>query len=150
MTRATEIRLATPADASSVVTIIRGLHDENIGLPKDMDAERAGDWITRLGDQGAIYLAYDGSIPVAFGALDFDTSEPDTALLGVWVLPEYRRRGIATAVADALVAHARQGGFRRIRGRLPQGNEPALSFLSSIGAMVPLRNPAMRFELPLT
>ena len=29
--------------------------------------------------------------------------------------------------------------LRRIRGRLPEGNEPALSFLSSIGAMVPLR-----------
>jgi GNAT superfamily N-acetyltransferase len=149
MTRTTEIRQAAPDDASSVATIVRGLKDENIGLPRDMDAERARGWITRLGDQGAIYLAYDGSIPVAFGALDFDTSEPDTALLGVWVLPDYRRRGIATAVAEALVEHARDGSFKRIRGRLPQGNEPALSFLSSIGAMVPLRNPRMTFELPL-
>jgi hypothetical protein len=47
------------------------------------------------------------------------------------------------------VDFARENGYRRIRGRLPEGNEPALSFLSAIGAMVPLRNANMTFELPL-
>ncbi|MCK9520481.1 MAG: GNAT family N-acetyltransferase, partial [Dehalococcoidia bacterium] len=61
----------------------------------------------------------------------------------------HRRRGLATDLADELLAVARDKGYRRIRGRLPEGNEPALSFLSSIGAMVPLRNPNMTFELPL-
>jgi AcrR family transcriptional regulator len=56
---------------------------------------------------------------------------------------------LATDLADAILEFARERGFRRIRGRLPEGNEPALSFLSSIGAMVPLRNPDMTFELPL-
>ncbi|KAA0232009.1 GNAT family N-acetyltransferase [bacterium] len=60
-----------------------------------------------------------------------------------------RRRGLATALAEELLEFARERGYRRIRGRLPDGNEPALSFLSSIGAMVPLRNPDMSFELPL-
>ena len=36
-----------------------------------------------------------------------------------------------------------------IRARLPRDNEPALSYLSSIGAMVPLRSPGTRFELPV-
>ena len=94
-------------------------------------------------------LALDGSIPVAFGALDFSTTEPETGILGVWVSPEHRRRGLATAIANELVDFARENGYRRIRGRLPDGNEPALSFLSAIGAMVPLRNPNMSFELPL-
>ena len=67
----------------------------------------------------------------------------------VWVLPDHRRRGLATDLAEMLVAFARDRGYRKIRGRLPEGNEPALSFLSSIGAMVPLRNPDMTFELPL-
>ncbi len=44
---------------------------------------------------------------------------------------------------------ARDKGYKRIRGRLPQGNEEALAFLSSIGALVPIYNPDMRFELPL-
>ena len=83
------------------------------------------------------------------GRSEASTDEPETAELGVWVLPDHRRRGIATELAEELLALARERGFRRIRGRLPDGNEPALSFLSAIGGMVPLRNPDMTFELPL-
>ncbi len=149
MTRATEIRRATVADAEGVAAILRGLGKENVGLEGEFDTNRARNWLSRLGEDGAIFIAYDGSIPVGFGALDFDTAQPDTGLLGVWVLPDHRRRGLATDLAEAVLEFAREKGYRRIRGRLPEGNEPALSFLSSIGAMVPLRNPSMTFELPL-
>lgn len=149
MTRDTEQRRATFADAGAIATIVRGLGAENIGIPKDFDNSTAEQWVQRLGDNGTIVIAFDGSIPVAFGALDFNTTEPDTGVLGVWVIPSHRRRGLATDIADTLLEFAREKGYRRIRGRLPDSNEPALSFLSGIGAMVPLRNPNMRFELPL-
>lgn len=149
MTRTTEIRRATADDAESIAAILRGMGPENVGLAGPFDAERARNWLKRLGDDGAIFLACDGSIPMAFGALDFDTAEPETGTLGVWVLPDHRRRGLATDIADEVLAFARDRGYKRIRGRLPEGNEPALSFLSAIGAMVPLRNPSMTFELPL-
>ena len=149
MNRSTEIRRATDSDAEGVAAILRGMGKENVGLEGTFDAERVRGWVKRLGDEGAIFVAQDGSIPVAFGSLDFDTAQPDTGLLGVWVLPDHRRRGLATDLADALIEFAREKGYRRIRGRLPDGNEPALSFLSAIGAMVPLRNPSMTFELPL-
>ncbi|HEY5477200.1 MAG TPA: GNAT family N-acetyltransferase [Tepidiformaceae bacterium] len=149
MTRDTEQRRATVADAGAIATIVRGLGAENIGIPKDFDNSTAEQWVQRLGDNGTIVIAFDGSIPVAFGALDFNTTEPDTGVLGVWVIPSHRRRGLATDIADTLLEFAREKGYRRIRGRLPDSNEPALSFLSGIGAMVPLRNPNMRFELPL-
>lgn len=149
MTRSTDIRRATDSDAEGVAAILRGMGKENVGLEGTFDADRVRGWVKRLGDEGAIFVAHDGSIPVAFGSLDFDTAQPDTGLLGVWVLPDHRRRGLATDLADALIDFAREKGYRRIRGRLPEGNEPALSFLSAIGAMVPLRNPSMTFELPL-
>lgn len=151
MTRATEIHRATDSatDCEGIAAIMRGMGPENVGLQGEFDANRVRGWIKRLGDEGAIFIAFDGSIPVAFGALDFDTASPETGLLGVWVLPDHRRRGLATDLAEMLVAFARDHGYRKIRGRLPDGNEPALSFLSSIGAMVPLRNPSMTFELPL-
>lgn len=148
MTRASELRKATLDDAEAIANIIRGL-EPNTGFSEDYDSDRVKEWLRRLGEQGCILLAYDGSIPVGFGALDYNTMEADTATLGVWVLPEHRRRGLATDIAEGLLAFARDRGYQRIRGRLPEGNEPALSFLSSIGAMVPLRNPKMRFELPL-
>jgi GNAT superfamily N-acetyltransferase len=144
-----QLRVATPGDAEGIANIVRGLGGENVGLRGDFDVDRAREWITRLGESGTMVLALDGSIPVAFGALDFSTTEPETGILGVWVSPQYRRQGLASAIASELVDFARENGYRRIRGRLPEGNEPALSFLSAIGAMVPLRNPNMTFELPL-
>lgn len=149
MIRTTSIRAATEADADAIAGITHGIGTENTGLPADFDSEQAASWVRRLGDQGTLLVAVDGSIPIAFGSLDFNTTEPDIGLLGVWVLPDYRRKGLATELADELIAFARDKGYRRIRGRLPDGNEPALSFLSAIGAMVPLRNPEMSFELPL-
>lgn len=147
--RASEFRRATKDDAEEISDILRALGNENIGLSGTWDVERVREWIGRLGDDGALILALDGSIPAAFGALDYSTTEPETGLLGVWVLPDHRRQGLASAIAEQLIAFARDRGYRRIRGRLPDGNEPALSFLSAIGAMVPLRNPNMTFELPL-
>ena len=149
MTRVTEMRRATADDCEAIAAVVRGLSTEETGLPKDFGPQRIREWIQRLGDQGTVIVAYDGSIPIAFGMLDITTMEPETGLLGVWVLPDHRRKGLATDLAEAILEFARERGFRRIRGRLPEGNEPALSFLSSIGAMVPLRNPNMSFELPL-
>lgn len=149
MTRSFETRRAIPEDAPALADIIRRLGAENIALSGEYDTARVEQWIRRVGDQGIMLVAFDGSIPVAFGSLDYSTSEPETGVIGVWVLPEHRRRGLATTLAEEMVEFARENGFRRIRGRLPEGNEPALSFLSGIGAMVPLRNPNMSFELPL-
>jgi len=149
MIRTTSIRVATEADADAIAGIAHAVGSENTALPEGLGNEEAATWIRRLGDQGTMVVALDGSIPVAFGTLDFSTTEPETGLLGVWVLPDHRRRGLATELADELIAFARDRGYRRIRGRLPDSNEPALSFLSGIGAMVPLRNPDMSFELPL-
>lgn len=149
MTRVTEMRRATADDVDAIAAVARALGNENVGLPKDFGADRIREWVHRLGDVGTVIVAYDGSIPIGFGALDITTMEPETGLLGVWVLPGHRRKGLATDLAEAILEFARERGYRRIRGRLPEGNEPALSFLSSIGAMVPLRNPDTTFELPL-
>ncbi len=149
MTRTTDMQQATVADAAAVASIAHVLRDEaNTSLP-NLDTEMAREWLARLEEGGAAAIALDGSIPVAFGAVEGSADEPETGELGVWVLPDHRRRGIATELADELLELARERGFRRIRGRLPEGNEPALSFLSAIGGMVPLRNPDMTFELPL-
>ena len=150
MTRTTALRPAAPADAEAIASIARGLRGEaNTGLPPALDAAAARAWLTRLETRGAAAMALDGSLPVAFGAVEAGDDDGATAELGVWVLPDHRRRGLATEIADELLARARDLGYRRIRGRLPEGNEPALSFLSAIGGMVPMRNPDMTFELPL-
>lgn len=145
------IRRATVDDAADISAVIAEVVKDPspVALRSEMSEDTVVAWINRLGEQGGLFVAQvDGNI-VGFSALDFNTEEPDIATLGVWLLNSYRKKGLGTMLAERALAHARDQGYRRIRGRLPQNNEVALSFLSSIGALVPLYNPEARFELPL-
>jgi ribosomal protein S18 acetylase RimI-like enzyme len=150
-TASVTVRRATANDAAAIAGIIaRVVQEPNpVWFSEPWSEERVQAWLRRLGDQGCLFVAeIDGQI-AGFGALDFNTESPDIGVLGAWVLPEFRRRGIATTLGGHILDFARETGYRRIRGRLPENNEAALSFLSSLGALVPLQNPEMRFELPL-
>src|SRR5437763_5314953 len=144
-------RQADAKDAPAIAAIIeRVVQEPNpVAFTSARSAEQVTDWMKRLGDQGAIYLAEVDGKAVGFGALDFNTETPDTATLGVWILPEWRRRGIATEIGECLIDFAREAGYRHIRGRLPRDNDPALSFLSALGGLLPMQNPEMRLERPL-
>ena len=144
-------RQATQDDAGAVAAVISAVVQEPnpVAFEGPVTAEQVRTWLGRLGGEGGIFLCEVGGKVAGFSALDFNTQEPDTATLGVWLLPEYRRRGLGTALAGCALEFARERGYRRIRGRLPENNEVALSFLSGIGALVPMYNPEMRFELPL-
>ena len=145
------LRRATHEDAAAISAVISEVikDPEPVALRSEMTPEQVERWIDRLGEQGGLFVAeIDGRV-VGFGALDFNTEDPEMGTLGVWLLPSHRKQGLGTGLAECVLEHAREHGYRRIRGRLPQGNEVALSFLSSIGALVPLYNPNARFELPL-
>lgn len=144
-------RAATAADAAAVASVIEEVvaGPNPVGFERPLSVDEVRTWIGRLGESGLILLAQEDGAVLGFGALDFDTQEPETATLGVWLQSNARRRGIGTRLAEGLLAHARDGDFKRIVGRLPDNNEPALSFLSSIGGLVPIINSDLRFELPL-
>jgi GNAT superfamily N-acetyltransferase len=151
MTAEAAYRQATADDAERIARIIAAIVEEPnpVAFEGPLSPEQVRTWLIRLGAQGGIFLCLiDGEV-VGFSALDFDTQEPETAVLGVWMLPEHRRKGLGTALAEYALGFARDKGYRRIRGRLPKENQMALSFLSSIGALVPLYNPDAVFELPL-
>lgn len=145
-------RQANINDAEAIAGIIATVMKEPdpVGFADPMTPEQVRTWISRQGGEGGCFLAIIESRIVGFCALDFNTLEPDTVVLGVWMLPEARRRGIGTALAEYALGFARDKGYKRIRGRLPKDNEIALSFLSSIGALVPIYNPDARYELPLS
>ncbi len=146
-------RRAAAGDAAAVAAVIRDVVEgpNPVVFDRPWSAAEVASWMSRLGESGALWVAEageDGAV-IGFGALDFNTQQPETATLGVWLRSQWRRRGIGTVLAEYLLAHAREQGFRRIVGSLPENNEAALSFLSSIGALTPLLNPESRFELPL-
>jgi RimJ/RimL family protein N-acetyltransferase len=145
------VRRATEDDAEGISKVISEIlkDPQPVALREPLTPEQVVRWIDRLGDNGGLFVCeVDGAI-VGFAALDFNTEEPDIATIGVWLLAAHRKKGLGTSMAERALEHARDKGYKRIRGRLPQNNEVALSFLSSIGALVPLYNPEARFELPL-
>ena len=148
-------RKATQDDAPAISALIGALRNEPepIGIQRDLTSEEVATWIQRLGERGGIFVCeIDGRV-AGFGVLNINmedpTADPDSAGIGVWVLASERKKGLGTELAECALEHARANGFKRIRGILPQDNEVALSFLSSIGALVPIYNPEARYELPL-
>lgn len=148
---AAEVRRATPDDADQIAEIIGEiiLEDDPVGFDHEWTDDEVVAWLERQGDQGTMLVIDDGRHILGFAALDFDSSEPDECSFGSWIRERNRRQGYGTALANVALAFARDRGYKRIRARLPRDNEPALSYLSSIGAMVPLRSPGTRFELPV-
>ena len=65
------------------------------------------------------------------------------------MLPAYRRRGLGRELALMALEFARGAGYRKVRGLLPAGNEPALSFFGEIGALAQVLGRGMQYELPL-
>ncbi len=144
-------RQATSDDAETIAEIINTVVQEPnpVGFDGPMTAENVRTWLARQGGEGGIFLCLLDGETAGFSSLDFDTQQPDTSVLGVWLLPQHRRKGLGTALAECALEFARDKGFKRIRGRLPEDNETALSFLSGIGALVPIYNPEAVFELPI-
>jgi GNAT superfamily N-acetyltransferase len=144
-------RQATIHDAEAIAEVINQIIKEPnpVGFDGPTTADATRTRLIRLGGEGGIFLCYVDGTLVGFSAIDFDTSQPDTAVIGVWVLSEHRRSGLGTALAEYALGFARDKGYKRIRGRLPDNNQTALSFLSSIGALVPMYNPDTVYELPI-
>ena len=103
----------------------------------------------RLGDRGGIFYAIERDRVVAFASLAPNESDPQVASLGVWVLPEFRRRGLGTELSRAAIEFARDAGYTRLQGTIPAENEPALSFFSAVGPIAALEGGNMRYELPV-
>jgi len=146
------VRPATKADAPQIAEIIDELLRE--GTPVAFDGTwtpaKVEAWLDRQGEQGAFFVVDDGrGRLLGFATVDFNSAEPDAATFGAWIRQVNRRQGHGSSLAEHCLAFARSRGYRRIKARLPRDNEAALSYLSSIGALVPLLNPGTTFELPI-
>lgn len=148
----TTVRRATAADAPQISEIIA--EALSAPTPSGFDGPMSSNdvvlWLGRQASEGGMWVVVDDRAQVlGFATIDFDSSRPAECTFGAWVRQRNRRQGHATQLAEDAIEFARLQGYRRIRGRLPEQNEPALSFLSAIGALVPMKNPGTTFELPI-
>jgi len=73
-----------------------------------------------------------GPIGMAFGIVDRD--RPARAHLGgMWVEPDVRHRGAGRALADGVIAWARERGFAEMVLWVTEGNKPAIALYERLG-----------------
>jgi GNAT superfamily N-acetyltransferase len=85
-------------------------------------------------ERHAMFVADDETAPVgmAFGLLDRE--DPGLARLGgMWVVPDARGRGAGRALADAVVAWARERGFGGVVLWVTEGNTRAIDLYERAG-----------------
>ncbi|MGF1477923.1 MAG: GNAT family N-acetyltransferase [Cyanophyceae cyanobacterium] len=63
-------------------------------------------------------------------------TRPGIYLEDIFVLPEYRRRGIGRAILDRVAQIARERGCSRLEWSVLDWNEPAIAFYKELGATV--------------
>src|SRR5437867_3883890 len=129
-------REAKSADASAVAGIGRQIWDElgaGSGLPqRPTDAGIAS---IIASERGGVFVCDSSDGLCGFAGVGPDPNDPDEAVMGVWLLPPARRKGIGRELALMATDFARSAGYTKLRGTLPPNNEPALSFFSDIGTL---------------
>ena len=143
-------RRAVADDAAQIAEIIAELIEEPqpVAFDRALSAAEVHDaWLA--GDEGtAVFVIEEAGRLLAFAVVEPLEGASEDCSLGAWVRAAERRKGDATVLAEEALAFTRERGYQAIRARLPEDNEPALSYLSSIGALVPLANPGAHFVLP--
>jgi len=86
------------------------------------------------GSDRATFIAFSDEAPIGMAAFYRDQERADTGeVLQVWVVPEYRGKGVAEALMDAIFLWARKNGFRRVLAGVMRGNQRALNFYLKYG-----------------
>ena len=150
MTTEPTFRQATSGDLEAVLAIGRQVWEE-MGERSGFTQRPTAEGIRPIleGDRGAVFLCETAGGICGFSVLSPDLSHPEEAVMGVWLLPEARRKGIGRELALMATDHARSLGYKRLRGLIPKQNEPALSFFSDIGSLAQMVGQGMQYELPL-
>lgn len=146
-------RKATPADADAIAAVGAVLWDElgaASGLLGRTTAEGVRSRIDELGERGAFFLCQgESGKTCGFAIAQPDVSHPSEAVVGVWLMPDARGKGMGRELAAMATEFAREAGYKRLRGIIPDGNEPALSFFGDFASIAQIVGQGMEYELPL-
>lgn len=147
-----EYRQATESDAAGIATVGGAVWDElgaNSGLPQRPTRDGVAQLLASYGERGAMFVCDSAGEICGFAAVSLDQDDPQEAVMGVWLLRATRRKGVGRELALMATEFARSAGYQKLRGTLPKGNEPALSFFSDIGSLAQVVGQGMEYELPL-
>jgi GNAT superfamily N-acetyltransferase len=133
------LRRATPDDATTLLTLVRGLalyeREPDAVVATESDYVRA---LSASPPEMEAWLAEENGAALGF-ALFFSTwstwrGRPGIHLEDLFVVPEARGRGIGRALLSRVAALAVERGCARLEWQVLDWNEPALGFYRSLGA----------------
>ncbi len=115
-------RLTDPVDLEKVVQIEDAVWNESHAwIAEELRYE------LELPDEPMLmYIAYCGSVPAAAAWIRFHKGTDFAALFGGSTLPQYRRRGLYTALLDVRAKAARQRGYRFLTVDASEMSRPIL------------------------
>jgi GNAT superfamily N-acetyltransferase len=140
---AADVRIepGTPADVPVILGLIRRLAEYE-KLAHEVTATEQDIRETLFGKKPAaeVLLAYSGDAPVGFAVFfqSFSTfvGKPGLYLEDLFVVPEWRRKGVGSLLLARLAALAVARGCGRFEWAVLDWNEPALRFYKNLGARV--------------
>lgn len=98
------------------------------------------EWLDYLDSGGTVLLAMENGQPIGFAQcslrhdyVEGTSSSPVGYLEGIFVLPEYRRRGIAHKLLDACQEWTKLQGCRQFASDCTLGNDDSLHFHLACG-----------------
>jgi GNAT superfamily N-acetyltransferase len=133
------IARATAQDVPAILTLIRGLAEyERLSAEVTATEERLRESLFGAKPEAEALMAWAGAEPVGF-ALFFQNYSTFLARRGLYledlfVLPEWRKRGIGRKLLARVAALAVERGCGRLEWAVLDWNEPALRFYRSLGA----------------
>ena len=135
----TVIRKATAADAALILEFIRALAAFE-RAPDAVTATEEGLLRDGFGPNPFYYclVAEDDGRPAGFAFYFFNYStwvgRPGIYVEDLFVLPEFRRRGIGKALLKQVAAIALEQGCQRLQWEVLDWNTPAIDFYRAMGA----------------
>ena len=133
-----ELDVARTDELPQLVALLAILFSQEAEFTADYDKQtRALEKILSDESAGTVYVAREDGLVVAMASLIYtvSTAEGGTAALfeDLVVLPTYRGRGIATALAGFIIAEARRRGVLRLTLLTDTQNERAQEFYRGLG-----------------
>ncbi|MBI1244190.1 MAG: GNAT family N-acetyltransferase [Alphaproteobacteria bacterium] len=102
-------------------------------MPDPLTVEAAREWIElRTGPGGHVFALRDAS-GTFVGTSGFGGPRDGIPGFGYWIGAAYRGNGYATEAGDAIVAHARRLGVKRMVAETFPGNAPSERVLVKLG-----------------
>lgn len=138
------IRLATPSDVPLILHLVRQLaiyerepdavHATEAGLLRDGFGNQPHFECLIAEEESAHGLVQPAGFALTFTSYSTWRGRPGVHLEDLFVLPEFRRRGIAKALVARVAARAIEQGYDRLGLHVLDWNQPAIDFYHQLGA----------------